>query len=160
MNSPTGKEGRAMNKLWILLTLLVLAIPAHASEKCPCPDEFVAKYECDNGQWLFAEGNNVVTLTGNCQEISWASGVEISCVMGKAGQDCTEYTGGYSGTITAGKHELSHLNFCQDGPTSVGVAHFSAHPRPSEGTSYAVFTWALVITLLWLVIARMKRQTR
>ena len=115
-----------MKKLTLLLLLLFI-IPVSAGEKCPCPGGFLAKYECESDNWVFTEGQDIISLTGNCQEVSWTSEVEISYVMAKAGQDCIQCVGGYSGTVIAGEHELSHLSFCREQATAITIVHFGAH---------------------------------
>jgi len=146
----------------ILLLLLLLTIPVSANEKCPCPDEFLAKYECEQGHWTFTEGQDIIALTGNCQEVNWASDVEISCVMGKAGQDCAQYAGGYSGIIMAGEHDLSHLNFCKEKATLVSLIHFGGHQEnQSEEDMVPIITISWIFfTMLFILIELIRRRTK
>ena len=146
-----------MKKLLIALFLL-LCVTVQAEEKCPCPSntQFLAKYECGDDYWVFAEGSDVVALVGDCREVVWTSSMEIVSVMAKAGQDCSQEAGGYTGTVVAGVHDLSHLSFCKEKPTAIGLATFGSHSVTNR-VLYTLlgFLVALIVCVVWFV-----RRTR
>lgn len=134
-----------------ILTAILMTI-------CPGPPGgvFLARYEWHDG-WVFAEGLGTIDLTGDAQSVTWTSAEMIVAVVSKSGQDCTEWPGGYSGTITADNHDLSHLDFYAyqiatptPDPTGVTVSTFTAQSISGEVcTGYTVFMLCLVLLALF-----------
>ena len=118
----------------ILLVCLLLALMVavcDACEKCPCPDNttLLAKYECGCSKWVFVEGEDIVTLTGDCRGATWTtSSEEVKAASAKGGQECYMYPGGTTGTISAddlGGHDISNVKFCKSkpDPSAVTLTH-------------------------------------
>lgn len=133
-----------------VLTIVLMTI-------CPAPDNsvFLAKYEWHDA-WVFADGTDVITLTGDAQSVTWASTTEIVAVVTKVGQDCAEWPGGYSGVIAAGEHDLSHISFYTSKPTAVTLTGFKSEASDTV-CGFGVFAVVLVVLavmFIWAVSAK------
>ncbi len=142
----------------LILICLLSALSLGAGPKCLCPEntQLAAKYEWGD-EWVFAEGEDVVDITGNSAEGNWISETTIKAVSLKAGQDCYVYLydlpiteGGFSNEI-AGGQDISNIQFCEAEPTSIGLKSFSdAFMYQNETAENPLFR-PLVLVLVFFI---------
>ena len=101
--------------------ILLLVVFLLTTEKCPCPEIQLAKFECGD-TWECAEGScEDFIIEGDCQ-LATVTGTYDSLWV-KAGQECEEQI---SPIHSIGGHDVSHVNICADYPTSIILRNFTA----------------------------------
>ena len=141
----------------LILIVLILTLSLGAGPKCPCPPDtqLVAKYEWE-GEWVFAEGEDVVDIVGDSIGGTWISEITVKAVSLKAGQNCYVYTydsptteGEFSNGVVGGK-DISNIQFCKEKPTSVVLATFSESCE-LLGQANEITVHPLVLVLVFLI---------
>jgi len=75
----------------------------------------VAKWEYDDGHWIFGIANNGTSVTGTDMEALWDVGEsDATGIIIKAGSTVYERIDGTSGTVNQANPNLSHITFCGD----------------------------------------------
>jgi len=98
--------------------ILLLVVFLLTTEKCPCPEIQLAKFECGD-TWNCAEGScEDFIVSGDCQ-LAIVTGIYDSLWV-KAGQECEEQIS----PIHSDK-DMSHVNICADHPTSITLSSFT-----------------------------------
>lgn len=146
-----------------VLSLFVLMLSSFVFADNPnlrCEDigmDLVAKYEWSGASYVFEEGYDVVTITGNAESASWTSTQEFGAVIIKGGPESYTYeynpaaTSGIINNDGLGGKDISNVQYCLDGQQPIPP------PVPEFSTIGMIISIFAVVIVGYMFVIR-KRQ--